>query len=149
MIKNIALTMFLGAVAFLTLESNVHAQIRQLGSPLGQLPIAVLRTGGGISNPDPPYFAVHPPVYYNRVVSRAYGISPFAAPAGVMPVENSIAGPPKTVLNPFFKPNPKSVLKTTESDSQKIRGSKIAPNQLSRIINPFFSQPKINVRNAF
>jgi hypothetical protein len=28
----------------------------------------------------PPYFAIHPPVYYGKRYTRPYGVSPFAAP---------------------------------------------------------------------
>jgi hypothetical protein len=30
--------------------------------------------------PVPPYFSLHPPVYYDRIVPQAYGSSPFAYP---------------------------------------------------------------------
>lgn len=30
--------------------------------------------------PTPPYFALHPPVYYSQPVARTYGYSPFAYP---------------------------------------------------------------------
>lgn len=33
----------------------------------------------------PPYFAVHPPVYYSARHARPYGMSPFAAPPMVAP----------------------------------------------------------------
>lgn len=33
----------------------------------------------------PPYFAVHPPVYYSTRHARPYGMSPFAAPPMVAP----------------------------------------------------------------
>ena len=51
----------------------------------------------------PPFFARFPPVYYDRIVRRPYGISPFAAPPGIAPVELSIpAAVPMTVKNHFF-----------------------------------------------
>ena len=41
--------------------------------------------------------------YYDRIVRRPYGISPFAAPPGIAPVELSIpAHAPMTVKNHFF-----------------------------------------------
>jgi len=49
----------------------------------------------------PPHFARFPPVYYSHIVRRPYGISPYAAPAGIAPVELSIPAP-KTVKNEFF-----------------------------------------------
>ena len=54
----------------------------------------------------PPYFAQFPPVYYSHAVKRPYGISPYAAPAGVTPVEFSVPAPvskPLVINNPFFK----------------------------------------------
>ena len=43
--------------------------------------------GGGSRFTAPPYFAQFPPVYYNGIVRRPYGISPYAAPPGIAPVE--------------------------------------------------------------
>jgi len=53
----------------------------------------------------PPYFATFPPVYYSGIVRRPYGISPYAAPSGITPVEMQVQQPvaPVTVTNPFFK----------------------------------------------
>jgi len=49
-----------------------------------------------------PYFAQFPPVYYSHIVRRPYGISPFAAPPGIAPVELSVPASPITISNPFF-----------------------------------------------
>ena len=52
----------------------------------------------------PPYFAKFPPVYYSHIVKRPYGVSPYAAPAGIAPVELGIGMPiPISVNNPFFQ----------------------------------------------
>ena len=63
--------------------------------------------GTGLQNRQvrPPYFAEFPPVYYSGIVRRPYGISPFAAPAGVVPVElnHAVQVQPKVVGNPYFK----------------------------------------------
>ena len=43
---------------------------------------------GGITRsirPTPPYFAMHPPVYYGGRYSRPYGLSPFAAGSMLQP----------------------------------------------------------------
>lgn len=53
-----------------------------------------------------PYFAQFPPVYYNGIVRRPYGISPFAAPPGIEPVElRAIPAEikPVTIRNPHMK----------------------------------------------
>ena len=64
----------------------------------------VFANGGNgffIPREQPPYFAQFPPVYYNGIVSRPYGISPFAAPAGIAPVELSVPTP-VTINNPHY-----------------------------------------------
>lgn len=53
----------------------------------------------------PPYFAQFPPVYYSGIVRRPYGISPYAAPAGIEPVElRAIPADvkPITIRNPYM-----------------------------------------------
>jgi hypothetical protein len=66
--------------------------------------------GGGfiVSNPreDVPYFAKFPPVYYNGIIARPYGISPYAAPPGIMPVEMMPmpAAEPIVITNPHVVP---------------------------------------------
>ena len=57
----------------------------------------------GMQREQPPYFAKFPPVYYSHIVRRPYGISPYAAPAGIAPVEMSVPmSKPVTKLNPYF-----------------------------------------------
>jgi len=64
----------------------------------------------------PPFFARFPPVYYSHIVRRPYGISPFAAPPGIAPVELSIPAPvPTTVKNQFFDGNIAPVSKTGDA----------------------------------
>lgn len=93
----------------------------------------------------PPYFAKFPPVYYSHVVKRPYGISPYAAPAGVMPVEMAYAKPvakPVAINNPFFKNNDdfKPVVEAKVKTDMKVetkakpKKSKVAGWQA----NPFF-----------
>ncbi len=55
---------------------------------------------------DLPYFAKFPPVYYSHIVRRPYGVSPYAAPPGILPVEMSahrVAREPLTIVNPFYE----------------------------------------------
>lgn len=66
--------------------------------------------GGGfvVSNPreDVPYFAKYPPVYYNGIIARPYGVSPYAAPPGIVPVEmmQMPAAEPIIITNPHVVP---------------------------------------------
>ncbi len=53
----------------------------------------------------PPYFALYPPVYYSsQIVRRPMGVSPFAAPPGIVPVEMMQPAKAETVINPYFRP---------------------------------------------
>jgi hypothetical protein len=59
----------------------------------------------GFDRAEPPYFALHPPVYYSeQIVRRPYGISPFAAPAGIIPAEMQVPPTPVRILNPHVLP---------------------------------------------
>ena len=65
----------------------------------------------------PPYFALYPPVYYNStIVRRPMGVSPFAAPPGVTPVE--MTGPlHQHVINPYYNPSPEDTPSETASET--------------------------------
>jgi len=128
-----------------------------------------IQSGGRVIPPNPPYFALHPPVYYEGIVKRPYGISPFAAPPGVLPVEMTITVEPKTVLNPFYKnelispaddaTNPKmkpEIKKESGSKKKAIDITTPAANKESaavvaskKIINPFFKKKTTLDRHAF
>jgi len=85
----------------------------------------------------PPYFAEFPPVYYNGIVRRPYGISPYAAPAGIAPVElnHAVQGvEPAVVKNPFFNKNNAAPISVIE----KVEDSKSTKNKSTKISNPFF-----------
>lgn len=79
-----------------------------------------------------PFFARHPPVYYSHIVKRPYGVSPYPAPAGIMPVEMQIVTPdPLTVANPFFNKQVAPVKQSTNSESE----SK-TENKTTWVVNP-------------
>lgn len=104
------------------------------GNSFGFSPL--FRGGNRIARP--PFFAQFPPVYYNGIVRRPYGISPFAAPAGVVPVELQVQqqhSEPAVVSNPFFNnsPNSKPVSVLDEKDSPESTENK------STQVNPFFN----------
>jgi hypothetical protein len=65
----------------------------------------------------PPYFSLHPPVYYSMPVARTYGYSPFAYPGFVeTPAWEGAAGyappaapaSPKMIINPYVEQNSRS-----------------------------------------
>ena len=70
---------------------------------------------------EPPYFALHPPVYYSeQVIRRPYGVSPFAAPAGIVPVEMQMPPKPARIINPHALPD--SLLDQPEKEEKKEDG---------------------------
>lgn len=79
---------------------------------------------------DLPYFAKFPPVYYSNIVARPVGISPYAAPPGIAPVEMNHA-PVKnvTIQNPYFD------RKATPVKSVPLK--KQLNNKMTSIVNPF------------
>jgi hypothetical protein len=74
-----------------------------------------------------PYFSLHPPVYYSKVVPRTYGYSPFAYPPGTMTPEvqedKSI-----TLQNPYVKPEEVKAEKTSVKKSAIDGGSAMIQN---------------------
>ena len=92
------------------------------------------------SRPGPPYFAVHPPVYYGQRVRMVYGDSPVvrlpgaAAPASQperreVAAESPVVG--QWITNPFCQPG-----QTTGSAQSD--GNASAPPVPGMIENPFF-----------
>jgi hypothetical protein len=82
--------------------------------------------------PTPPYFALHPPVYYSRPVPRTYGYSPFAYP-GIIATPEIVEPTPEEVINPHVKPSAKAEVETTKNRTAKV--------QSRTIINPYVSTP--------
>ncbi len=65
----------------------------------------------------PPYFALFPPVYYSsEIVRRPMGVSPFAAPPGIVPVEMT-APQSVTIINPYVPRNTNPASEATENES--------------------------------
>ena len=132
MIKKTVLALIVSFGLFATSVSEADAQINSVPR--------IQTYGNRVFTPKPPYFALHPPVYYDRVVPRAYGISPFAAPAGVMPVENTVAPEAKSVSNPFFKGE--QVIKS-ESKGKKasaVKNKTANKSRARKVVNPFYLQ---------
>lgn len=108
MIRLLAVAIAVAAFSLMT-SSSAQAQGYHNGYQFGAGVRANCGRGLGfaINNFQPreqlPYFAKFPPVYYSHIVKRPYGVSPYAAPAGIAPVEMSYpAADPVVVKNPFF-----------------------------------------------
>ncbi len=100
--------------------------------------------GGGQSGlyssgliPTPPYFAIHPPVYYSRPVARPYGYSPYAYPDYVRTPEPKVVKP-IAYRNPFVKQSKPAGVKTASHTA-------VVP-QIT--INPFVRQPSESIVSA-
>ena len=85
--------------------------------------------------PTPPYFSIHPPVYYSVPVPRTYGYSPYAYPGWVrtpeieMPTKKDVA----VIENPFYKGKP--LKKSTKQTAKKTASTQMI------VINPFVERP--------
>lgn len=103
-----------------------YGSFGQLGSPyaLGRIPV-------------PPYFALHPPVYYSQPVARTYGYSPFAYPGSVRTPEVVSAPTAKVITNPHVTP--------TKGEKKKVD---LNLAQLE-ILNPYVTQATkmVSVKN--
>ena len=72
--------------------------------------------------PTPPYFSIHPPVYYSVPVPRTYGYSPYAYPGTTRTPDVEIAKA-AMVVNPYATKkasDKKNVLDKTASKSRMI-----------------------------
>lgn len=127
-------TVFAIALAITALAgANAHAQ---WGFGIGGLGYGGLGLGYAYGNPyvagripTPPYYAIHPPVYYGQRVHRAYGRSPFARSA-------------QTATAAYSAPAPRMVINKHVADAQHASVSTAKP-QL--VLNPFVEQPGIAV----
>lgn len=84
----------------------------------------------------PPYFAKFPPVYYGNIVKRPYGISPYAAPAGIAPIEMSVPQyvvPPVTKVNPYYQPVAEPAKNQKQENAVESKNDKVTWTS-----NPFY-----------
>ncbi len=110
--KKLMLSLAAVAMACFSGSPAVEAQVYQSGYEFGTgLQFGGIHGGFNCGNTFSrpreglPYFAQYPPVYYSHIVRRPYGISPFAAPPGIVPVEMTIPAviaDPTVIKNPFF-----------------------------------------------
>ena len=76
--------------------------------------------------PTPPYFALHPPVYYDIPVARTYGYSPFAYPPYVR-TPDAPRDRSKMIINPHVAPA-KTTGATKDEQVAVIRQPRIIAN---------------------
>lgn len=115
------------ACVMVSLQSQAQAQngvqVYALGGGFGQF------FAGGRNDlyasgliPTPPYFAIHPPVYYSMPVSRAYGYSPYAYPDYVRtPQPKAIA--PVAYRNPYVEPAKDDSVELTDQTAAVVRAT--------------------------
>ncbi len=92
--------------------------------------------------PTPPYFALHPPVYYSCPVPRSYGYSPFAYPGCVQTPEVDFhsfpdAGSPDSAPNEQEELPPASPASKVAAGGQWIENPFLANPDQGMIANPF------------
>ncbi|MCA9213802.1 MAG: hypothetical protein KDB27_12095 [Planctomycetales bacterium] len=75
--------------------------------------------------PTPPYFAIHPPVYYSVPVPRTYGYSPYAYPGTMQTPEIEVAKA-AMIENPYA---------TKKASEQKLNDKTASKSRM--IVNPF------------
>jgi hypothetical protein len=96
------------------------------------------------SIPTPPYFALHPPVYYGpRLIMRPYGNSPFAYPSGyerqefvpyAQPVAEIPQSQPQLIINPYVPQGTPAAAPTAQPAQAKAQPNDSA--HLKIVFNP-------------
>jgi hypothetical protein len=86
--------------------------------------------------PTPPYFAIHPPVYYGQRYFRTYGESPFARPArAARPLNVSV----QLIKNPFVESLPSVLPEAPPVIEQETQKDQVAVKPVAQlIVNPYY-----------
>ena len=101
-------------------NNRLHRGFPLFGGSVGVLP----------RHEAPPYFAQFPPVYYSGITPRPYGISPYAAPPGITPVEMTVPQP-QAVTNPYYQQEVAPV------SNQPNVNEVDTDNKTTHIVNPY------------
>ncbi len=109
--------------------------------------------------PAPPYFALHPPVYYGARYTRPYGDSPFASPSQLRPtasyaptrhVERSLTVNNPYAVMPMVPETIQAPMQMPAPDAQPAPVNTVAPSPVVVkpliIDNPYF-QPEVKLAN--
>ena len=92
--------------------------------------------------PPPPYFSMHPPVYYGKRYSRPYGVSPFAAWPQLQ--ANPAYAPERAIrrtqyiVNPHFRDVPSQIVPTQTPLGGVVKSLPAKPVEFD---NPYFQPP--------
>jgi hypothetical protein len=128
-------TVLLGFVAALALAAAAPAQAGDCGCGYGYGYYGFWGTPFAYSqgaNYVPPYYAIHPPVYYSpHIMARPYGTSPYAWPATYMPP--APPAKPMVIMNAHVKAADSRVASDAGAKPQMIDGI-----QPETIANPYF-----------
>ena len=81
--------------------------------------------------PVPPYFSLHPPVYYSAPVARSYGYSPFPYPGDVR-TPNVAPVAAKMINNPYAQP-----VKQSQDKAEKPSEDTVAEVAPQVVRNPY------------
>jgi hypothetical protein len=81
--------------------------------------------------PAPPYFALHPPVYYSHPVARTYGTSPFACSCDCHHRKHESVR--RVYVNPFIETLPREI--PAKSEAKTTSHVAAVP---ARIANPYY-----------
>jgi len=121
-------------VAVGSFATPAKAQLRYLADSPGYCGASPYSLG---QIPVPPYFSLHPPVYYSVPVPRTYGYSPYAYPGTVKTPDLKRRPQPKTVINPYFNEEGKRTIQAKATPKTTATGTTVTPLV---ILNPYFDQ---------
>lgn len=128
-------------VGFLVAAAPLSAQAQWVGNQGYGYGVPGLPLIAPTFTPAPPYFALHPPVYYGQRYTRPYGVSPFAsrprlqaAPGYAPRAAAVITQQPLVIMNPHYQ-----AVTTVEGREvvQATRNAPIPAAQMQWVDNPF------------
>lgn len=118
----------------------------------GDLGLAYLFGYGGFAAsgprsyvPSPPYFALHPPVYYGQRYSRPYGVSPFASWPQLQPAQSYAPRPAN------WPAAPATCLHCAQPIAETVHADgivEVAPAEPLEIENPYFQPAPVRYTSS-
>ncbi|MCA9129137.1 MAG: hypothetical protein KDB22_18745 [Planctomycetales bacterium] len=124
-------------VCLLLLATSTNAS-----ADCGGLGAAYLYGYGGFRNigvrnfASPPYFALHPPVYYGQRYTRPYGVSPYAAWPQLQ--SNPSYAPQQHVQRALVVENPYAVeIPVSQAEAEVVNKAPVTPVTID---NPYFQE---------